>query len=130
MLHSDQLKELPSIDLPAFEENDLSEEEMDSIHVRQQGTFFGYASSQTPSLMPMPIMLAHKLAMRLDFVRRRRIIPYLAPDGKTQVGVECLDRKPARIYSLGIAVSKLSGSMKAPHKITNDIQQAVIGPGF
>lgn len=124
------LKELPSIDLPAFEENDLSEEEMDSIHVRQQGTFFGYACTQTPSLMPMPIMLAHKLAMRLDFVRQHKIIPYLAPDGKTQVGVEYLDRKPARIYSLGIAVSKLSGSMKAPRKISDDIQQAVIEPVF
>ena len=124
------LKELPSDGSERFDERDLSDEEIERIHVKQQGTFFGYACEQTPSLMPMPIMLAHKLAMRIDVVRQQKLLPYLAPDGKTQVGVEYKERRPAGIYSLGIAVTRLSGSMKAPRNITDDIRQAVIEPVF
>ncbi|MDA8305614.1 MAG: methionine adenosyltransferase [Deltaproteobacteria bacterium] len=124
------LKELPLSDSRCFDERDLSDQEMDRIHVKQQGTFFGYACRQTPSLMPMPIMLAHKLAMRIDSVRQQKLIPYLAPDGKTQVGIEYRDRKPARIYSVGVAVTQLRSSMQTARKISDDIRQAVIEPVF
>ena len=124
------LKELPRSDAPATDERDLSDEEIDRIHVKQQGTFFGYACGQTPSLMPMPIMLAHKLAMQIDSVRVQKLIPYLAPDAKTQVGIEYRDRNPAGIYSLGIAVTQLAGPLKSHRRIAEDIRQAVIEPVF
>ncbi|MGC8494865.1 MAG: methionine adenosyltransferase [Syntrophobacteraceae bacterium] len=124
------LKELPPDDSRRFDERDLSDEEMDRIHVKQQGTFFGYACNQTPSLMPMPIMLAHKLAMRIDFVRQQKLLPYLAPDGKTQVGVEYRNRKPAGIYSVGVAVTQLAGATMPSRKLADDIRQAVIEPVF
>ncbi len=121
----------PDVDL-YFNENRMSEEQIDRIHVRQQATVFGYACRQTEVLMPLPIWLAHKLARQIIAARTQRLIPYLAPDGKTQVGVEYRDRKPRRIHSITIIASRSKSSVENIdiQRLHDDVLEAVIKPSF
>jgi len=124
------LKELPPDNYYCFDEASLTEEEIERIPVRNQETVFGFACDQTPPLMPMPIWLAHKLAMRITRVRREKILPYLAADGKTQVGVEYRNRKPYRIHSITITTSQKEATEINLKRMEEDIRETVIAPAF
>jgi S-adenosylmethionine synthetase len=99
---------------------EMSEAEVDAIGAGDQGMMFGYACSETPALMPMPIYLAHKLARRLSVVRKDGTLPWLRPDGKTQVTVEYRYGRPFRVETV------LVSTQHSPEISQADIRQAVI----
>jgi S-adenosylmethionine synthetase len=124
------LAELPPDDHNLRDELDLTEQELEQIPVKNQVTVFGFACDQTPSLIPLPIWLAHKLARQLASVRLKATLPYLAPDGKTQVGIEYRKRRPHRIHSITVIASQNRPSEPELKKLTEDIRETVILPVF
>ena len=106
-------------------ENEMTEEQIEAIGAGDQGMMFGYASNQTPELMPYPISLAQKLALQLTKVRKDGTLKYLRPDGKTQVSVEYdEDGKPARLDA--IVVSTQHEPDVTQEQIHKDVRKYVI----
>jgi S-adenosylmethionine synthetase len=101
------------------------DDELDIAGAGDQGMMFGYASNETEELMPLPISLAHKLAKRLADVRKAEIVPYLRPDGKTQVTVRYVDGRPVEVEKILISTQHREG---AEALIKEDLWEHVIEP--
>jgi len=113
-----------------------SEELFDKIGAGDQGIMFGFACNETPELMPLPISLAHRIARRLAAVRKAGILPYLRPDGKTQVTVVYEDGKPVGIDTILVStqhtatIGDVSDDAEVQAKIKADLWTEVVEPIF
>ena len=110
----------------AKESRELSNDEIDQIGAGDQGLMVGYACDETEELMPMPISLAHKLTRKLSEVRKNKTVPYLRPDGKSQVTVEYVDGRPVRVDT--VVISTQHHPLTSQEQIEADIIKYVIEP--
>ena len=113
-----------------------SEEELDAIGAGDQGLMFGFACNETPEFMPLPISLAHRISRRLAAVRKSGQLPYLRPDGKTQVTVSYEDGRPVGIDTILVStqhtetIDNITDPAAVQAKIREDLWQVVVQPIF
>ncbi|MGV9671054.1 methionine adenosyltransferase [Gordonia sp. NPDC003504] len=103
----------------------ISEDEIDAQGAGDQGLMFGYATNETPELMPVPIALAHRLSRRLTEVRKSGVLPYLRPDGKTQVTIEYNGDKPVRLDTVVISTQH-AADIDLEKMLTPDLREQVL----
>ena len=101
------------------------EDELDRQGAGDQGLMFGYATDETPTLMPLPIELAHRLSRRLTEVRKDGTVPYLRPDGKTQVTIEYQGSRPVRLDTVVVS-SQHASDIDLDSRLTPDIREHVV----
>ena len=105
----------------------IAEDEWDSFGAGDQGLMFGYATAETPNLMPQPLDLAHRLAKQLTEIRRSGVVPYLRPDGKTQVSMDYEGGIPVRLRNVVVSTQHNAGIDRS-HQIEPDLIEHVIRP--
>jgi S-adenosylmethionine synthetase len=106
---------------------DLDNDEINRQGAGDQGLMFGYACSDTPELMPLPIALAHRLSQRLSQVRKDGVLPYLRPDGKTQVTIEYAGDQPVRLDTVVLSTQHADG-IDLDKMLTVDVLEHVVTP--
>ncbi|MFG1811989.1 methionine adenosyltransferase [Streptomyces sp. NPDC049040] len=106
-------------------EGAAADDELDKQGAGDQGLMFGYASDETPTLMPLPIELAHRLSYRLTQVRKNGTVPYLRPDGKTQVTIEYAGSRPVRLDTVVVS-SQHASDIDLDTLLTPDIREYVV----
>jgi S-adenosylmethionine synthetase len=115
---------------------EMSEDELDAIGAGDQGLMFGFACNETPELMPLPISLAHRVSRRLAAVRKAGQLPYLGPDGKTQVTVAYEDGRPVGIDTILVStqhapsIDGITDEAAIQARIKEDLWTAVVEPVF
>jgi S-adenosylmethionine synthetase len=112
----------------ALEARNGSEERYASIGAGDQGTVYGYATNETREMLPLPLVLAHRICKRVDTVRKDKIVKGILPDGKAQVTVEYEDGKPKRVKT--IVVSVQHEASKTQEQLYSDIKQNVLWQCF
>jgi S-adenosylmethionine synthetase len=109
----------------------LSDSELDRVGAGDQGMMFGYATNETPELMPMPIALAHRLARQLAHVRKSGVLPFLRPDGKTQVTVRYRDGVPVAVEKVLISTQHEEGTEgRLPAELWENVVMVAIPPSL
>ena len=117
-----------STDYRPFELESMTDGEIGQITAKHQVTVFGYACDQTDALLPLPIWLAHRLAETLDSPAVREQLPYLLPDGKTQVGIEFRNGRPSRIHSITLVASQTDAGVVKPDRLRSELIDLVVDP--
>ena len=119
-----------SSDYRSLNLEEMDDKDIERVLAKHQVTVFGYACDQTDALMPLPIWQANRLAQTLDSSNVLKKIPYLLPDGKSQVGIEYKNGEPSRVHSITLVVSQTEESSADVDQLRGDLIEHVLGAAF